>query len=240
MAIAMRNIRNLLLMLLVLTSACALAAESYRITFSIKGIRDTTCLIANYYGNATYIKDTVRVDGSGRCVYTTPASTPHGIYIFVITDKLHFDFIINNDPRFSMESDRSDLQGKMVIKGSPENSLFYRYLAFNRQKYDEIQALQKELRSLHAADSAEVIRKSNEINQEIISYKLDLIRDHPGSFMAFMLDAMKEPAVPQTVEGKAADPSASARYYTQHFWDDTDFTDDRLLRTPVFHNKLQK
>jgi thiol-disulfide isomerase/thioredoxin len=241
MTITMNKTRILSLIFLLLLNAPAFSQQNYRIAFKIKGIHDTTCLIANYYGNGTYIKDTVNIDPSGRCIYNTPASTPKGIYIFVITDKLHFDFIINNDQKFSLETEISDLTGKMVISGSPENSLFYEYLDYNKKKFDEIQSIQKEVKNLHAADSLAAFKRVNEINQEIIIYKLDLIKRYPGSFMAFMLNAMKEPAIPLAgPEGKETGPEISAQYYSRHFWDDTDFTDDRLLRTPVFHNKLQK
>ncbi|MEI6455531.1 MAG: thioredoxin-like domain-containing protein [bacterium] len=241
MTVSTNKTRILTALLILLLNASSFSQQNYRIAFKIKGIHDTTCLIANYYGNGTYIKDTVKIDQSGRCLYNTSASTPKGMYIFVITDKVHFDFIINSDQRFSMETEISDLTGKMVVAGSAENSLFYEYLAYNKKKFDEIQAIQKELKNLHAADSVAGLKRVSEINQEIIAYKLDLIRKHPGSFMAFMMNAMKEPAIASPgADVTESNYSATAEYYACHFWDDTDFTDDRLLRTPVFHTKLQK
>ncbi len=64
------------------------AQQDYQIKFRIKGIKDTTCLIANYYGNGTYIKDTLKVDGSGRCTFKAPSDLLRGVYIFIITDKI--------------------------------------------------------------------------------------------------------------------------------------------------------
>jgi len=217
--------------------------NSFRINFKIKGVHDTTCLIANYYGNGTYVKDTVKVDPSGRCTYKTQSETPKGLYIFVISEKLHFDFVLNNDYKFSMETDIGDLIGKMAISGSPENLLFYQYLNFNKKKYDEIQLIQKEKKlSLHQSDSLYIQKKTDSINQEIITYKLNLINKYPSTFLAFMLNVMKEPnlkASSDTLIGKVGNSSAYLYFY-KHFWDDTDFSDDRVLRTPVFHNKLQK
>jgi peroxiredoxin len=53
---------------------------------------------------------------------------------------------------------------------------------------------------------------------------------------------MKEPEVPEipTLPNGRKDSTFGYRYYKEHFWDGTDFTDDRLLRTPVFYNKLKK
>jgi thiol-disulfide isomerase/thioredoxin len=53
---------------------------------------------------------------------------------------------------------------------------------------------------------------------------------------------MKEPEVPEIpiLANGRKDSTFAYRYFKTHFWDGTDFTDDRLLRTPIFHNKLKK
>ncbi|MCX6266490.1 MAG: DUF5106 domain-containing protein, partial [Bacteroidetes bacterium] len=47
------------------------------------------------------------------------------------------------------------------------------------------------------------------------------------------------PNAPILANGRP-DSAFGYRYFKAHFWDGSDFTDDRLLRTPVFHNKLKK
>ncbi|MCX6244235.1 MAG: DUF5106 domain-containing protein [Bacteroidetes bacterium] len=237
----------LLLLFLGFISTCfALSAEKegYVIKFQVKGIKDTTCMIATYYGNGTYVKDTLKADAAGKITFRANADYPKGIYLLVISDKSYFEFIINNDRKFSMTTDRSDLAGKMVVTGSQENQLFYDYLKYNKARFGEIQSLQKIARQGTAGKDS--IRKINEkcetINKEIIKYKLDLAAKYPASFMAFLVNAMKEPEVPEipVLPNGRKDSSFVYRYVLAHFWDGTDFTDDRLLRTPVFDNKLKK
>jgi thiol-disulfide isomerase/thioredoxin len=216
----------------------------YNIKFRINGLKDTTCLIAYYYSNGTYIKDTLKLDGSGRCTYKAPPDMPRGLYVFVMTDKIYFDFVINNDHKFSMETSPGDPINKMVIKDSPENTLFYKYLRYNRGKYDEIQELDKKAKL--ANDQKDILKAYSdtvaEINKQLIAFKLGIVSDYPDSFTAFMINAMKEPEVPEipVLANGRPDSSFGYRFYKSHFWDGTDFTDDRLLRTPVFHNKLKK
>jgi thiol-disulfide isomerase/thioredoxin len=222
----------------------ACGQPGYNIKFRINGIKDTTCLIAYYYSNGTYIKDTIKVDGSGRCMYKAPVDLPKGLYVLVITDKIYFDFVINNDHKFFMETTSTDPINKMVIKDSPENELFYRYLRYSREKFDQIQELDK--KSKMAADQKDTLKaysdKVNEINKELITFKLGIVAKYPDSFTAFMINAMKEPEVPQIpiLSNGRPDSTFGYRYYKSHYWDGSDFTDDRLLRTPVFHNKLKK
>jgi thiol-disulfide isomerase/thioredoxin len=218
--------------------------DGYLIRFQVKGMKDTTCLIATYYGNGTYVKDTLKADASGRITFQANADFPKGIYLLVINDKNYFEFIINNDRKFSMQTDRQDLAGKMAVTGSPENQLFYDYLRYNKSRFEEIQSLQRLIKNgIKGKDSTRLINEKCEtINKEIIQYKLNLAAKYPSSFVAFMINAMKEPDVPEIpkLPNGRKDSTFAHRYVKTHFWDGTDFTDDRLLRTPVFDNKLKK
>ena len=243
--ISMKLLNRLVLPALLCCFALLAAAQKgYKIHFRIKGLKDTSCLIANYYGNGTYIKDTVKLDKLGRCIFSAQEDLPKGTYIFIITDKTYFDFIVNNDKDFSMETDKSSTLKAMVIKGSPENSLFYDYLKFNKQEYDIVQKIQKEIdKHSKNTDSAKVLTDSiSKLNKVIIQYKLNIVKQNPKSFLAFMINIMKEPEVPDapTLPNGRRDSAFAYRYYRNHFWDDVDFGDDRDLRTPVFHAKLAK
>jgi thiol-disulfide isomerase/thioredoxin len=234
----------LILVLTGITAQVRASDEGYAIRFQVRGIKDTICLIATYYGSGTYVKDTVKVDAAGRFTFKTAADYPKGIYLAVINDRSYFEFVINNDKKFTMETDRKDLSGKMVISGSPDNQLFYDYLKYNKTKYGEIQALQKMIvKGRTSSDSVKLLNeKSDAINKEIIRYKLDIAEKQPSTFVAFLINAMREPDVPETpvLPNGRKDSSFAYRYVKTHFWDGTDFTDDRLLRTPVFDNKLKK
>ena len=53
---------------------------------------------------------------------------------------------------------------------------------------------------------------------------------------------MKEPVIPQQDNHPKTkqDSLAAYRYYKSHYWDGISFTDDRLIRTPIFEPKLDK
>lgn len=235
---------TLIISILLIFNLLTSAQEGYNIKFQIHGLKDTICMVGNYYGDKTYIKDTLKVDGSGRVILKTDADFPKGMYILIISDKNYFDFIINNDHKFSLETDKSDLTGKMVIRDSPENTLFYDYLAYNRQQYQKAQVLQEKIKAAgEQQDSVKLYGDQiNEINKSLIAYKLNLAKDHPDSFLALLLNVMKEPEIkenPKLPNGRI-DSTFAYRYYLAHYWDDVDLADDRILRTPVFQNKLKK
>jgi peroxiredoxin len=240
----MKKICLVIFVLFSVIGDAAFAQEGYNIKFKITGLKDTTCIVANYYGNGTYVKDTLKVDGAGRCTFRAPDSLPRGVYILVITDKNYFEFIVNNDKKFSIETEASDPEGHLKVTGSPENTLFYDYLKYNREQYAVMQSLQSRYQKNGGnSDSLNYLKKQIiALNDSTINYKLEVVKNHPQSFLAFMINAMKEPAVPEppTLPNGRIDSTFGYRYFKAHFWDDTDFTDDRLLRTPVFHNKLKR
>ncbi|MEI6684258.1 MAG: thioredoxin-like domain-containing protein [Bacteroidota bacterium] len=235
---------------------------NYNIKFKISGLKDTTCLIAYYYSNGTYIKDTLKVDHSGRCSYKSD-SLPRGLYALVITDKNYFDFVVNNDHKFSIETTVNSPSTHMVFKNSPENELFLGYLLKTHEKFDQMHELETRIKPYTKKDSAVIYasrqdsitaakrkqdtlacysKKVDSINKVLINYRLSIVKEHPESFTALMINTMKEPEIPEipVLSNGRKDSTFAYHYYKSHYWDDCTFTDDRVLRTPVFHNKLKK
>ena len=57
-----------------------------------------------------------------------------------------------------------------------------------------------------------------------------------------MFKASRDPEIPDApiLPNGKKDSTFAYKYYKAHYFDDIDLTDDRLLRTPVFHNKLKQ
>lgn len=238
-----KTLSSLIMLLLMLPFSLIAGEDGYEVKFRINGLKDTICLVANYYGNGTYITDTIIIDGKGSGTFTAPADQPKGVYILVIAENIYFDFVLNNDRKFTMETEKDDPVGKMKVSGSLDNREFYDYLHYTQKKFTAIQALQEKLKSSESSkDSLELTKRIIALNDEIIDHKLKLVEERPFSFLAMLINAMKEPVIKKIpkLENGREDSSFAYRYYKEHYWDDMDLSDNRLIRTPVFHNKLKK
>lgn len=216
----------------------------YRLQFTIPDLADTTLYLANYYGEKTYMTDTTKSDSKGRFVFTGTDSLPGGVYILAVGRSRVLEFIVNDIQEFSISSEGPDYVKNITVKGSPENQLFFEYMRFNGAKFQDVQPLQKELKALEEGDpkAKEITEKILEINKEVENYKLQLIKDHPNTFLATFFKLMQDieiPDAPILANGKE-DSTFAYRYYKGHYWDNIDLTDDRLLRTPVFHGKVDR
>jgi thiol-disulfide isomerase/thioredoxin len=242
-----KKIAFFLLSLIVCRSVSASGAngKGTNISITVKGLENSRMILANYYGDKEYINDSTPVfDKKGTYVIKRDTALPGGIYlaVFPALGNRYFEFIVS-EPQFSLETDTSDLTGHLVVKGSEENKLFYsdmKYLGQMRQVSDSLGKLYKSAKDDKAKETYKA--QLQNIDKEVKAKRAAVISDHPDFFYARLLSTMKEidvPDAPKDAQGKIIDSAWQWRYYKAHYWDYTDLKDDRLLRSPVFHNKLK-
>lgn len=227
-----------------LVSTKSNGSEGYELKFQVKGIQDTICYLANYYGDKTYLTDTAVVDEKGRFVFEGDTVLPGGIYIIAGQAKnKYFECIVNNVQHFSIVSDLSDISAKAKITNSLENELFFEYIVKNIDHHKNITILKQQKAALvDQPDSLQII--NNQIEQateDLDVFQQNLIADNPETFVSVLLKAMIEPKVPEklTAEGRV-DSVYKYQYYKSHYWDNFDLADDRLLRTPLFNRHMER
>ena len=91
-----------LLLLIFLVKNVFAGDEGYELKFQVKGIKDTVCYLANYYGDKTYLTDTARVDTKGKFVFEGDSVLPGGIYIIAgQSNNKYFECIVDKDQHSS-------------------------------------------------------------------------------------------------------------------------------------------
>ena len=80
------------------------------------------------------------------------------------------------------------------------------------------------------------------LGKEVADYQENFIQNNSDAFFSKVLLANKEIEVPESpiLPNGTVDSTFQFRYYKNHFLDYLDFSDERLLRTPVFHSKINK
>ncbi|MEM7660300.1 MAG: redoxin domain-containing protein, partial [Bacteroidota bacterium] len=135
--------------------------------------------------------------------------------------------------------------GSMEVIGDEENELFYADMHFIAEQRRQANALQSQLKALPKG-SPEAETKQQElaaINDKVQNYRQQFLAEHPDFLYAKMLKALEEPQVPEppkNADGSLVDSLFAFTYYRAHFFDNFDFSDDRLLRTPIFQQKINQ
>jgi len=216
--------------------------DAYRITMKIKDFKDSTVVLGHYYGNNQYVpKDTAKADQKGNLVFAGKKSLPGGVYLLVLPGSKYVEVLIG-ESNFSMEFDTVDVVKSMVVKGSQENQVFYDFQKFMGKKAEEAGNVKDKLKHSNADTAAAAKNKLMDLDKEIKAYRENLFSQNPKLFAVKVLKSALDPDVPEPpiLPNGAKDSVFAYRYFKNHYFDNIDLSDDRMIRTPVFHGKLDK
>ncbi len=227
----------------------ATAEKKYQFDFTISDSKDSLVFLANYYGSKQYYYDTAFAVADGKFHFETD-SMGGGIYMVVMPDKSqYFEMVVDGkETKVTLETTRKDMVGDMKVIDSEENKLFYEFQQEMNRKGKEagpIQATVKTLKADSVNDRTKEIEAEQEklqaINKQVNAYKKKFIAEHEGTFTSKLFKTSNEPEIPENPElpeGTNVDLWKFNEYKRQYL-ENVDFTDARLLRSPVFAKKLE-
>lgn len=243
----MKNIYTILTALLLAFAWNSLFSQSHKIDVKINDLKDSEIYLGYYYAGKTYVKDTILLDANGKGTFTGDSLLDQGIYIVVLPSKNYFDILIGDDQEFSLETSTNDLIKNLKIKGSTENNTlneFQQFMHDKSVKSAKIQARYKELDE--NSDSSQILKDElNELATEVSNYSDKAIAENKGSLFSAIIQATKNIEIPEIEIPDSIQNKDSVRWFhsynynRQHYFDNIDFSDERLLRTPFFNNKLE-
>jgi thiol-disulfide isomerase/thioredoxin len=221
--------------------------KNYKFSVNIKGLGDTMLYLANYYHSSTAIIDSAEVTKNrpGTFTFKGKEALHGGIYILANQRKERLiEIIIDKNQNFSLETDTANLLSNITFKNSPENDVFYNYVRPTAKIQQEQARLDKQLKEAKAAkneDGAkEIEAKIKEKYKEIDQFTKDFIAKNPEALISKVLKVTEQVEIPELPKNASGAPDSNWRWthYKTHYWDNVDLLDERMLRTPVFTNKL--
>lgn len=218
----------------------ATVPSGYEIKVTLKPFKNQWIYLGHYYGKQLPIIDSVKLDANSQGTFKGAKKLGGGIYLVGFPDRArNFEMLVDQNQRFSVEADTLDL-GRIVFKGSPENEAFLSYQDAMARSGRAIDALMRERQGKPAADSIRLTGEIAKMQEAVKDYRNAAIQQEPNGILAALLQAMKEPEVPQNSPEAAQDTLFAYKYYKAHYWDGVNFWDERLARTPFFENRLDR
>lgn len=227
----------------VLLSAHSFGSGGYEIKVHITGLSDSTIYLGNHYGEKQYVRDTVKLDHNGWATFKGNDTLPGGIYLIVLPGKTYFEIIVS-EQKFTIETDTIDYVKNMKVTGSVENKLFNDHQRYIMEKTRTSQELKIRMEvQKNNKDSVDAYKKLiAQMDKDVKDYRINIMKEYPKTFMAKIIYTMQEPEVPDPPKddkGNILDSSFQFKYYKSHFLDNVDFSDERLLRTPILQGKIK-
>ncbi len=218
------------------------ANGGYEIKIKINGFTQEETYLGYHYGEKQYIQDTVQIGQDGYFTFKGDEALVGGVYLVIIPpENQYFQILINPDEQhFTVETDAKNLFEDIKITGSEDNQWFYEYTAFLSSKKPEAEKINKEI---EAADENEteierLEKDLTKLNESVKAYQQDFIKKHPNSLTAAIIKSSIEVTIPQ-FEGEESEVERKRYlYYKEHYFDNINMSDPRMLRTPMLYGKI--
>ena len=212
-------------------------AENGNFTFQVEGMGAGTVRLVGILNDQQFLVDERNSDANGQVQFQKDEPYRQGIYFALLPNNANFQFMITEDQTFTMSTNINDLVGQMKVEGSLDNALFYDNIRYENAYQQQLAPLNEQRNTLDENSAAyQQLEASREALIEKRRADLQEIFDaHPNSFFTTFKKAGQNPVLRKELPN-----DAQVTAYRMEFWDGVDFSDDRLMNTPVIYNKMKR
>ena len=236
--------KNIFISFLLLTlSLNLLSQQKYTIQVKIKGLTDSLAYLGTYTGKNLYFYDTAVVNKDGSFTFVNE-DMPHGVYAVIPSMKppKYFDILVN-ETSISLETDMNNLAGNVNVKKSKENKLFFEYVHFLEKQAKVKKPIIEERQIAYDSNETEKVTELNkritEIDSAVIKYQIDVSEKNKDTYFGKLINMSIEIKIPEPNTIVEDTNKWKYDYYTNHFWDNVDLSDDRLGKSALFYNQME-
>ncbi|MBE5034050.1 DUF5106 domain-containing protein [Gallalistipes aquisgranensis] len=205
------------------TLALSCGERSYRIAVTIdSSLPGDTVTLSGFDGRTFIPVDSLRIPAEvPRVIFSADSLLPAGLYVVSLNREDLFEIIVSGPAgqRFSARINPENGDG-VRFEGSAENSQ-------NAEFQRRIAAIRDRL----PADGP-----SPETDAALTELQQNTAAETRGSLLSSMIRAQMPVPVPLYLTGK----EERERYRREHMWDRFDFSDERLIRTPLLYGQLRR
>lgn len=221
------------------------AFAQYDISVVVNGLGcEDELLLANHFGNKQYLKDTAECE-NGVFHFRGDETLKSGVYLIVLPKKNYMEILVSakeDQTKYVFNLDTSLDVRQAETGGSLENDIF---LAFNKyavKQSRQANELSKAMEEEEDEDKKEKIKDELiKLGDEVQARRAKVAADNPDLFVGKLYSAMAEIEIPEFSEELDEDEKRKKEYMwiRGHYWDNVDMSEDGLVLSPVFHNKIK-
>jgi protein-disulfide isomerase len=232
---------NMLSVLLLAALQSVSAQPGHRVQVNFKAFANQYVYLGYHFGNSKPISDSVKLNKAGMGFFAGKEKLKPGIYLLGYPNKKQYiELLIEKNQHFSVTGDTANTISGLVVKNSPEGIVFQGYQKFMERKAKEVMQVEARAKNTDPQVQQQVKADRKRINDEVTAYRDGIKKKYPGSLLPAIFDALKEPIVPDASlhPGGRYDSSYAWYFYKSNYWNGVSFSDERLLRTPVFEPRF--
>ncbi|RZS93551.1 redoxin domain-containing protein [Aquimarina brevivitae] len=236
----MRYILQFLFLFLSIHSG--LAQQKHQIKVNVSNYDGNLLQIAYYLQDKQYLlpdavtkSDSLYRNAEGAFMFHSKEPIKPGVHALVFHPeiRIHQFLVTEKDQNIEIFIDYNDMINSFEVKGgSNDNQLFKDYLQFLTKKRKEAQPFENK------EDDPKAQEKLKILSDEVKSYQKQVLQKHPNSFAAGIIKANMDIDLPVFTGSKKEIEYKKWQYYKQHYLDNIDLADPKMLRTPFLFAKV--
>ncbi len=137
--------------------------------------------------------------------------------------------MIGKNPSFQIHANTNNITDSIFAINSTENSYFFKYIQLNAKLYQINQ-------ETNQANKIDLKIQKESIFSDLQLLKSEVHTNLAGSVLDIIFTAMEEPRFPTEI---ASNEQKKYYYFKSNYWDIMALNDNRMLRTPIFHKKVE-
>jgi peroxiredoxin len=236
--------RSRLLCLLAFVAFTATAQTGFRIQIKLSNYKSDTLLLGYHLGDKQYVRDTAFRTAGGDFVFSADTLLPCGMYLGIMRpDNQYFQIILSDeDQKMQIEANALDPYNGAKAAGAVDNKAFFDYmgyLAVQRQKANPWSAiLGDSTKSKVEKDAATA--ELEKINVAVKAEQERIILKFPSTLTTAIIKSSIDVIIPEMKDWKDSTELQQMRYdfYRGHYFDNINYADPCLLRTPLLQPKV--
>jgi len=206
------------------------------IEINVEGLANGTSLLIGFYAESHFRADSSTIT-NGKISFKNKEGYNQGIYYVSISNNEYIQIILGKDQEFEMDTKLGSVVQDMQVKGSRENELFYKNLKFESAFDKKYKPLVAKIKTF--TEGTDSYKSANEeklkFEEERKAHLKELFDGNEDLLFVSFKQAGQNPTIREGVSD-----AEKVYFYRTEFWDNVDFADTRLLRTPVVINKLKR
>jgi thiol-disulfide isomerase/thioredoxin len=230
--------------------------KTYEIKFILRGLSDSLLYFAYYYGEQTYMYDTLYKSPKEPYTYICRKDTliPRGIYLLANQDKVKLmEIVVDTSTSFvvkvnNLDSDAGDIHNNTQYINSSENEVVSVFFSEMTRFQQHLYTLSNEIKKEDSSANPDTVyiekqKRERRLYQDSMrTYLTNFIGNNRHTLFGkaqLLSQDITIPEPPKNPDGSPVDSNFAYCYYLNHYWDHMDFSEAALLYTPVFAPRLK-
>ncbi len=217
--------------------------DSTQIEAFLEGVPAGMSRLVGVWGDQNFLADSAAVDASGHLVLRRKKLLPAGFYTFLLPGMKNLSILMDKDQRMTIRAKIQDVMGTLQVEGSINTDLFYQSIRYQTKQEPELAQTTATMNKsgINSPEYLQAKQRQAQILDERKAYLSGIYKQYPDAFFTKFKTAGQNPDFIEFRKPNGdMDTMRQLMNYREHFWDGVDFSDDRLLNTPVIGNKLKR